>query len=99
LLLVRSLWFTTFLLAGLSPIAALQGATAAPDVEQLFARRIWPMFEDKCLACHGRDEEKIKAGLDLRTRATMLAGGDTGVAAVLPGKPAGSPLWRAITTD
>ena len=44
-------------------------AMAAPDekAEQLFVRRINPLFHEKCLACHGKDEAKIKGGLDMRT--------------------------------
>ena len=65
--------------------------------EILFARRVLPMFEEKCLACHGRDEAKIKGGLDLRTQAELMIGGDSGKPAVVPGKPELSPLYLAIT--
>ena len=77
----------------LAPSWAAQPA----DPELIFARRVLPLFEDKCLACHGRDEAKIKGGLDLRTSAEMMIGGDSGKPAVVPGKPDESPLYLAIT--
>ena len=36
-------------------------ALQAEDAESLFVRRVWPLFQEKCLACHGNDEKKIKA--------------------------------------
>ena len=54
-----------------------KAAGAAHDAaEQLFVARIQPLLKTKCLACHGDDEAKIKGGLDLRTQASMLVGGD-----------------------
>src|SRR6266446_7515250 len=38
----------------------------ASDAEALFVRRVFPMFQEKCLACHGNDEKKIKADFDMR---------------------------------
>jgi hypothetical protein len=48
----------------------------------------------RCYECHG-DVEKVKGGLSLASRAAMLAGGETGPAAV-PGKPVESLLVEAI---
>ncbi|HUR59133.1 MAG TPA: PSD1 and planctomycete cytochrome C domain-containing protein [Opitutaceae bacterium] len=72
---------------------------AAPSGEELFVRRIQPLFEDKCLACHGKDEAKIKAGFDLRTREDMMKGGDSELPAIVPGEPAKSPLYLAVTRE
>ncbi len=71
----------------------------AADVsaEHLFVRRIAPLFAGKCLACHGNDESKIKGGLDLRTLAATLKGGDSGKPAIIAGKPEVSPLYLAVT--
>ena len=54
--------------------ASLAAATpmATTEAAALFVRRVQPMLQEKCLACHGRDEEKIKGGLDLRTLASTL---------------------------
>ena len=32
------------------------------QAEQLFVRRVAPLFHEKCLACHGKDESQIKGG-------------------------------------
>ena len=77
-----------------APLAA-QSTPASPDAEQLFVRRVFPLLQDKCLACHGRDEEKIKGGLDLRTLASTLEGGDSLAPALVAGKPRESPLYLA----
>ncbi|MEY2881484.1 MAG: hypothetical protein RLZZ15_3864, partial [Verrucomicrobiota bacterium] len=75
----------------------LASSLAAADAEALFVRRVLPLFHDKCLACHGNDEAKIKGGLDLRTLESARVGGDSFRSAFEPGKPEVSPLFRAIT--
>ncbi|WP_414660576.1 PSD1 and planctomycete cytochrome C domain-containing protein [Horticoccus sp. 23ND18S-11] len=82
----------------LALLCGLPLGTFASDAEVLFVRRIQPLLTDKCLACHGNDEAKIKGGLDLRTSAGMLAGGDNGIV-VHPGKAAESPLLLAVQRE
>jgi mono/diheme cytochrome c family protein len=72
-------------------------ALAANDADALFVRRVWPMFQEKCLACHGKEEGKIKAGYDMRTAASTTKGGDSGEPSIIPGKPDTSPLYLAVT--
>lgn len=67
------------------------------SAEQLFVRRIIPLFAEKCLACHGQDEDKIKGDLDMRTLAAVLKGGDSDQPALVPGQPEQSPLYLAAT--
>lgn len=69
----------------------------AEDAESLFVRRVWPLFQEKCLACHGNDEKKIKADYDMRTLESAIKGGESGVKALVPGKPDESPLYLAST--
>lgn len=45
--------------------------------EKLFALEVQPLLADKCLACHGADPDDLGGGLDLRSRATLLAGGES----------------------
>ncbi len=71
----------------------------AQEAEALFVRRVWPLFQEKCLACHGQDEAKIKGGLDMRTLAATLKGGDSETPSLVPGKPEASPLYLATTRD
>lgn len=69
----------------------------AQDAEQLFVRRVWPLFQEKCLACHGNDEKKIKGGYDMRTPESAAKGGESETKALVPGKPEESPLYLAST--
>ena len=69
----------------------------AEDGEVLFVRRVWPLFQEKCLACHGNDEKKIKGEFDMRTLESSLKGGESQKAAVVIGKPEDSPLYLAST--
>jgi cytochrome c553 len=59
----------------------------------LFARHVAPLFEHRCLKCHAG--EKPKGGLDLTTQASLAAGGESG-AAVVPGDPEQSLLYRLV---
>ena len=86
----------TPLLSALLLTFAPLAAAASPDADALFVRRVLPLLQDKCLACHGNDEAKIKGGLDLRTRADLMLGGDSDKPAIIPGKPDESPLILAV---
>lgn len=77
----------------LTSFSALPGV----DAERLFVRRVWPLFQEKCLACHGNDTQKIKADYDMRTLTNATKGGESGVKALVPGKPEESPLYLAAT--
>ena len=67
------------------------------DAATLFIRRVLPIFQEKCLACHGKDGAKIKSGYDMQTADAAFKGGDSGDAAIVAGKPDASPLYLAIT--
>ena len=55
-----------------------------------------PILHVRCLICHGRRTQE--AGLDLRTRASILKGGKSGPAMV-PGKPEESLLLQRIQAE
>jgi cytochrome c553 len=63
---------------------------------RLFADVVAPLLEQRCGRCHSGDEPK--GGLNLTTRAGLLAGGDSG-AVVEPGKSRSSLLYRLITHE
>ena len=46
------------------------------DGEKLFSLHIKPLFAEKCMACHGDEPEKIKSEFDMRTRESILRGGE-----------------------
>ncbi len=78
------------ILSALLPAASLHAESTVG--EDLFVRRIAPLLHEKCLACHGQDETRIKGGFDLRSRELVVAGGDSGLPGLVPGKPEDSPL-------
>jgi hypothetical protein len=67
-------------------------AAGAPDE---FETKIRPIFIEHCGKCHSRSANKLKGGLSLDGRDTMLHGGNTGPALV-SGDPDGSLLVKAI---
>ena len=73
----------------------------AVDVEAdvLFARKIQPLFKNKCLACHGDNPDKIKGGLDMSTLDGLLAGGESEKPSLVVGDPFSSPLYLAVTRE
>jgi hypothetical protein len=81
------------------PILALTaGASLCAGAEDRvdFNRDIRPILSNNCLACHGPDKAKRKAGLRLDVRDGALA--DLGgYAAVVPGDPGRSALLARVT--
>lgn len=69
------------------------------EAEVLFATQVQPLLVEKCLACHGGKADDIQGGLDLRTLAGALKGGESGETTIVPQHPERSPLFRAITWD
>ncbi len=61
-----------------------------------FEKHVLPILRTRCLDCHG--DKKQRAGLDLRTKAAMLHGGESGPALV-PGSGKGNLLWEKIAKD
>ncbi len=57
---------------------------------------VLPILLLRCATCHGRQTQE--AGLDLRTKAAMLSGGESG-AAIVPGEPAESLLIKRIQAE
>ncbi|PYV19421.1 MAG: hypothetical protein DMG07_01890 [Acidobacteria bacterium] len=74
------------LTAGRAPGRAAQAVS--------FTRDVLPILSNRCLKCHGATIQL--SGLDLRTRAGMLAGGKHGPG-VVPGNAEGSRLFRLVS--
>lgn len=74
------------------------GEYISPEqAEKIFAFEVYPMLEAKCFACHGDDPEEIKGEFDIRSLESMLKGGESGHAAIAPGKPDQSPIFLAAS--
>ena len=70
--------------------AAVEGATIS------FASDVFPLFESRCIGCHGG--ERTQKGLDLKTYASLMAGSENGPV-VTPGDAANSTLVEMVATQ
>jgi hypothetical protein len=72
-------------------------AEAKLTSEQLnfFETKVRPTFVNNCYKCHSHEATKLKGGLSLEFRETMLKGGDTGPT-IVPGDPENSLLIKAV---
>lgn len=68
-----------------------------PEPTVDFVADIQPIFEANCFKCHGPDLQESKLRLDMR--ASLIKGGDSGSAAIIPGKPEESELLKRIHSD
>lgn len=80
--------------------AAVGHIALANDAAKLehFEKKIRPVLVAQCYSCHSAEAAKggkLKGDLQLDTRAALLAGGESGPA-IVPGKPAESPLLAAL---
>lgn len=72
----------------------------APTAEDLdFRQHILPILGDHCLTCHGFDEGTRASGLRLDIREMALAGGDSGLPAIVPDSADTSELVARIFSD
>jgi mono/diheme cytochrome c family protein len=69
-------------------------ATSAANVS--FTDDIMPIFESRCMNCHG--QERLEEGLSLRTYSDMMAGSKNG-AVVVPGNASNSLLAQLVSNQ
>src|SRR5262245_51784120 len=79
---------------GSASVALLAGVVLIAQKSQLTEKDVLPIFEKRCFQCHGAALKM--ANLDLRTRESLLKGGDKGPA-IVPGKSASSLLIHRVT--
>ncbi len=70
-------------------------ATAAWGVD--FRQDVQPILSRHCLRCHGPDKQS--GGLRLDSHARALIPGEDGRAAIVPGDPAASELFKRVSSD
>ena len=64
-----------------------------------FSREVRPLLSQYCFACHGPDEASREAGLQLDRADAALAKLESGLLAIVPGKPEASELIARITSS
>jgi len=69
-------------------------ASGGSEEERFYLEKVKPLFDTKCLSCHGPEKQKGKYRLD--QPAIALKGGDSEKLAVKPGDPLASNLVRLI---
>jgi hypothetical protein len=91
-------WIGFFLAGTCAPVYSVAAAGPASGGKEtpFFEKDILPIFQAKCLLCHGG--QKQKAGLDMRSRTALLEGGETGPA-ISPGSAEKSLLWIKVAAN
>ena len=70
--------------------------SGTPNANRIHQHVVLPILQLRCAACHGRQTQQ--AGLDIRTRASILKGGTSGPAMVA-GQPQDSLILKRIHAD
>jgi hypothetical protein len=78
----------------LASVCAGLPALASDGPDQHFIGKVKPLLDSRCVSCHGPD--KVKGALRLDSREAVLKAGESGLPAVVPGKPAESLLLQAV---
>ena len=68
-----------------------------PEKKVDFSTDVKPIFNKKCIACHGG--VKAKSGFSVLFREDALAKTESGKPAIIPGDPEGSELIRRISLN
>lgn len=79
-----------------TPIAGERAASGSASEARAFDTTLAPLLARRCLGCHNASDRK--GGLDLTTRATTLAGGDS-EEELSPSNPDDNLLWQRIRDD
>ncbi len=79
---------------GTEPLALPQNSPGSMGKPSQFAQKIWPIFEAKCIKCHG--PEKHKGGYRLDNIEGALTAGDSEQKPIVPGAPMESHLVKLI---
>ena len=77
---------------------AAVSAAIAPEQKEFFENKIRPILANSCLECHSAEKGKVKGGLNMDSRESVLKGGETGPA-MEPGNAAKSLLIKAVTWE
>ncbi len=78
---------------------AAEAAAAAPTAEgnAFFEKKIRPVLVEHCHQCHAADAKNVRGGLLVDSKEALRVGGESGRPGVVPGDPAASSIYAAIT--
>ena len=95
--MIRSRPFSTAIAACLALVVAA-GRPRAADLSPApdYQRDVQPILAEHCGHCHGVDEQSRKGDLRLDVRERAIEGGESGQAAIVPGRPDESELVNRI---
>ena len=82
------------LIPTLLAVSAHSAAAPASSGAVSFSRDLAPIFQRKCVTCHGT--EKTKGGYQLHTFQNLMKGGESKEASVVPGQPERSKLFQLL---
>ena len=77
-------------------ILCLSLSAVRADVD--YQKDIRPILAEHCWHCHGVDDKERQGGLRLDDRSAALRGGESGMAAIVPGRPEDSELLKRMTS-
>ncbi|MEO8174785.1 MAG: DUF1549 domain-containing protein, partial [Sediminibacterium sp.] len=86
----KTVWVVTILVIGVTAFSCL---TSGHNVD--YNTEIKPIFNKKCITCHGG--VKRQSGFSLLFRSDALAVNKSGKAAIIPGDPSNSELIRRLS--
>ncbi len=78
-------------------IKEIESAREGEDASVLFKREVLPIFEDRCIYCHGADEQEGDLSLD--TMTNIVRSGNSGEPAVIIGDDTNSHIVQLLLTD
>jgi len=81
----------------LERVAPATPRPAVPNTALTFQNDVLPIFQQRCIVCHG-DRNKFKGGLDVRTVRALEKGGESG-SAIDRNMPEKSRLWELVVND
>lgn len=89
--------FLTVLPARLAAAAPPKQDVVDPNAPISYWKQVRPIFQANCQGCH--QPAKDRGGYVMTEFNRLVAGGDSGDTAIVPGKPAASALVEAVTPD
>ncbi|MFN3191349.1 MAG: PSD1 and planctomycete cytochrome C domain-containing protein [Aureliella sp.] len=100
----RSSAFLTLLIlmsmTGMPSVQAQEDDQSPEAAEQRhFTLKVLPLLTEKCLGCHGADEDDLKGEFDVRSLEALLKGGESEEPGLVPGNANDSPIYQAVTWE